>query len=508
MSVFGTALEAARGIRSDLQDHDREESAEQADQRAADEAGGMFPNLDHGTRALTERVYEGPGNVRENVVEAAVPGDMSREQIGNVWGAVQNEREENRNRDEENIVRTWGQDFAEGEVGSMFNIYTGLDFETGERKATGVDDVTTPFWYVTGPAGRVGSAGARGAANMAGKSGTSARGSMKSASTYMPERLRNIASAPARTNAAKGVKGATGSAVKSGGSAASSAANFVDSVPLGRTLATVGGVGAATGALGNTLSGDVRAIPNDATNLQVISEMQDPFCLIFEVRKDEDALGYAAVLSVQPEDFEEEPDSAMVIKGSGNGVRATREQWPPSTEFGSPKEARTAYDQLNRQTNDPASPSQGNMDSGPYDEPQGTWAQPQHESALDGGWHLYSQDHEADSDRRRYIVAGYRRDGTLLYLDGEIHAHESFAAFKERGEATTTVQEWLKRLGNGRVPESMKPDPSADRPHPSDVGGEDATGVLGTRVRNSTLVKGAVALAGLIVGLVLLGGRT
>lgn len=505
MSILARGLyDAAKGVAGDLRDPDEGVGHEEAKERADEEHGGMFPRLDRGSRYVTERVYEGPGNFRGNLVDGIMPGDLGRDELGMAADAATNQREESRDRDEENIVGTFARDWVEEDSKAVFNLATGIDADTGERSASGAFEVTTPAWYLGGPATRGAGAAARGAATMAGKTGSSARASMKSASTYMPERIRNLASAPARSNAADGVKGATGSVVRAGGSAGTSAARTVESIPFGPTMATVGGVGVATGALGNALAGDVEAIPNDAVVLHVIDEMHDPFCLIFELRKDEDAHGYAAVLSVTPEDFEEEPDSAMVIK-TGPGVRAERESWPPEPSFGSPEEARAAYDKLNSEMNDPPNPPGGLMDSGPYDTPEGSWSQPQHERAVDGGWHLFSQQHESE-DRSRYIVVGYRRDGSMLYLDGDVRAHQSFAAFKERAEATVTVEEWLRRLDNGDVPASMQPDASADRPHPTDVGGVDANGVLNTRVRNTTLVKVGAALAGIAIGLVLLGG--
>lgn len=498
VNPFVTVSETAVKSTADFWQGERNVTPAEAERRATEDTDGWFPKMDRGAGVVTERALEGRGEVRENFVESAMPGELDREDLGDAVGAWQQQR------DQDEIGPL--QSAAESELGLFFNLGTGISPKTGERQASGVGEVTAPLWWFGGSVARgLGTAGA-GALKLSTKGGKSARASFKNASKYMPETARTVAKAPARTTAAKGVKGATGSTVKASKGVATGVDKFVSAMPMGKTLATVGGVGAATGALGTTLAGPVAADTTQAdTVLHVAAEMSDPFCLIFEVRRDEEVAGYAAVLDVKPEQFESEPETATVIV-TGGGVGTANESWPPTPRFGSPREARSAYDQLNSQMNDPPDETGGQMNHGPIGQSRGSWKQVSHVRSLDGGWHLYVQPHETE-DKSRYIVAGKRRDGRLLYLGSEARADPSFAAFKERAMAIETVDEWLRLLNKGTIQAVARPDPSADRPSAAEIGGTDQTSVLKSRVSNSTLIKVGAALAGLIAGLVWLGGR-
>lgn len=489
----------------DHREGDQQQTEEEIEQRVAEESGGWFPKLDRGSRALTENTLESDGRIRANFVDAFYDGgdrqdlaENAPERFDQVEGAL-------KGGEDSHWARKLGGSVVTEEAGLMFNLGTGLDPDTGERESSGIAETTAPAWYAVGPISRGAGAAVRGTAKMASRGALSqtARGSMRKAATYMPERLRQVAKAPVRQNADEGVKGATGSLVKTADSATSSIGNAVDSVPFGRTIATVGGVGATVGTLGNQLAGDVSALPGDATVMHVAEQLHNPKATVFEARKDESTLGYIVALSTTPASGE--PEQVTMLTRPGGGVATSTVPWPPEPNFDSLAEARSAYDLLNRERNNPQN-DYGNMDSAPYnDEPTGTWELPTHARALNGGWHLYVQEH-ATENRTRFIVGAYSADGTLLYLDSDILARDSFAAFKTRGEAEAAVQEFNRRRGGPNFAQPT-PDASADKPTPADIDGTLNDSPLGISMSNSALVKIGSVLFAVVAGLILFGGK-
>lgn len=519
--IYGaqTIGEAAAGVAKDLIEGDRNQSEEDINERVAEESGGWFPNLDRGSRQLTERTSEGPGNVRENVVEAALPGQLGREELSAVTPVAHDTVEGALTGGDDSH---WSRQFVGGavtdELGRFYNLGTGLNPETGERESSGVDEVTTPLWYVAGPVskgagvavtGATGKAGkaARGVAKMnsGGVLSKSARASFKRVSGYMPERLRTLAKAPARESAEEGVKGATGSVVKTVDSAATNIGKAADAVPFGRTIGVVGGGAVAAGSLGNRLAGDVSAAPGEATNMTVSEVFHNPEATVFAARKGENVLGYVVALSTSGGSDSSGPTEATILVRPDGGVSTKRVQWPPKPTFDSIGEARSAYDLLNRKRTT-ETVDYGNMSQGPRrDDQPAQWKLPEHSRALNGGWHLYRQDHKTE-DETRFLVAAYSQRGDLLYLSSEVQARESFSAFETRGEAEAAVESFNRRRNRadwtGRVP-----DATADKPTPADLGGIDTSGVLGTSISNSALMKIGTALFALVVGLLIFGGN-
>lgn len=137
----------------------------------------------------------------------------------------------------------------------------------------------------------------------------------------------------------------------------------------------------------------------------------------------------------------------------------------------------------------------------------GQWGEAQLVQELNYGWYLFAQEH-TQQDSRRFMVAGKRSDGTMIYILPQGQTREEEPHFFDTADAALSAYErWVQRHQNDETSDDGTPSESAPRPESGEVtqDARDATsrvtgaitGVLDTVMSNPLLMAAAVVGAGL-----------